>query len=116
MINFITIFSKDEENIGKNGSNILSEVSTKDNSASNIRIVCVILTQKKNHKTPLVFVTNSTLHMHDQNIVDTGKNDTYNTIWGKVKTALRDSYERYKNEADWFIKADDDSFCRGGKY
>ncbi|XP_040566036.1 glycoprotein-N-acetylgalactosamine 3-beta-galactosyltransferase 1 isoform X1 [Lepeophtheirus salmonis] len=114
----------------KNGSNILSvsekiEVSTKDNSASNIRIVCVILTQKKNHKTrvraiadtwgkrckALVFVTNSTLHMHDQNIVDTGKNDTYNTIWGKVKTALRDSYERYKNEADWFIKADDDSFA-----
>ncbi|CAB4058293.1 C1GALT1 [Lepeophtheirus salmonis] len=84
-----------------------TEVSPKDNSASNIRIQ----TRGGKRCKALVFVTNSTLHMHDQNIFDIGKQDTYNTIWGKVKNALRESYERYKNEADWFIKADYDSFA-----
>ncbi|XP_071749205.1 glycoprotein-N-acetylgalactosamine 3-beta-galactosyltransferase 1-like [Lepeophtheirus salmonis] len=105
-----------------------TEISPKDNSASNIRIVCVVLTQKKNHKTrvraiadtwgkrckALVFVTNSTLHSKCiyyllfyklYNIFLTVKIIIY------IKNALRESYERYMNEADWFIKADDDSFA-----
>nr|ACO15716.1 Glycoprotein-N-acetylgalactosamine 3-beta-galactosyltransferase 1 [Caligus clemensi] len=104
----------------------VSENSTTrlDDDWSSIRIICIVLTHTHNHESraqavkqtwgkrckSLIFVTNSTTYLADVNVYSINRTDTYRTIWGKTKEGLAYAYNLFKDDADWFLKADDDTF------
>lgn len=88
-----------------------------------VRILCWILTTPKNHRTRAIHVKrtwgkrcNKLIFMSTQydKSLDTIKlnvsNDKPNMTWGKTKRAFQYIYEKYRNDADWFLKADDDTY------
>ncbi|KAH8237750.1 hypothetical protein KR038_011135 [Drosophila bunnanda] len=87
-----------------------------------VRILCWVLTTPKYHKTRAAHVLrtwgrrcNKILFMTSQaddelpTMVLT-KPDRYEVLWGKTKEAFTRLYEEMRDEADWFMKADDDTF------
>lgn len=34
----------------------------------------------------------------------------YDSLWSKTREAFRYVWENYRDQADWFLKADDDSY------
>lgn len=96
--------------------------SIADELNKNIRVLCWILTTPENHKTKAIHVQktwgkkcNKLLFMstqYDRNIeglVALPVKEGRGTLWDKTRSALQYIYNHHFNEADWFIKADDDS-------
>ncbi|XP_040571522.1 glycoprotein-N-acetylgalactosamine 3-beta-galactosyltransferase 1 isoform X2 [Lepeophtheirus salmonis] len=91
---------------------------------SSIRIVCIVFTKIVNHNTrakaiketwgkrckALIFISNSTVHLSDVSVFNINRTDDYNLIWGKTKAGFKHAFELFKDEADFFMKTDDDSF------
>ncbi|XP_057379261.1 LOW QUALITY PROTEIN: glycoprotein-N-acetylgalactosamine 3-beta-galactosyltransferase 1-like [Daphnia carinata] len=87
-----------------------------------IRVLCWIMTAPRNHWkkarhvkntwgkrcNKLVFVSTET----DNRLptVKIAAVEGYDNLWGKTREAFRYVWEHYREEADWFLKADDDSF------
>ncbi|KAH8362200.1 hypothetical protein KR084_009371 [Drosophila pseudotakahashii] len=87
-----------------------------------VRILCWVLTTPKYHKSRAVHVLRTwgkrcnkiyfmTSEPDDElpTVVLT-KPDRYEVLWGKTKEAFTHIHEHMRDEADWFIKADDDTY------
>ncbi|XP_016936808.3 glycoprotein-N-acetylgalactosamine 3-beta-galactosyltransferase 1 [Drosophila suzukii] len=87
-----------------------------------VRILCWVLTTPKYHKTRAVHVLRTwgkrcnkiyfmTSEPDDElpTVVLT-KPDKYEVLWGKTKEAFTHIHEQMRDQADWFLKADDDTY------
>ncbi|XP_012159011.1 glycoprotein-N-acetylgalactosamine 3-beta-galactosyltransferase 1-like [Ceratitis capitata] len=82
------------------------------------------MTTPANHKTKAIHVRrtwgkrcNRLIFVTSEEDIDLGETfvlhnftDTYNALWTKTRRAFKYVYEKYANEMDWFLKADDDTF------
>lgn len=87
-----------------------------------VRILCWVLTYPKNHLNKakavketwgkrcnkLVFI--STLPNDDLDILLVNVTEEHSQLWGKTKEGLKQVYQTYGNDYDWFLKADDDTW------
>ncbi|KAH8387748.1 hypothetical protein KR093_009366 [Drosophila rubida] len=87
-----------------------------------VRVLCWVLTTPKYHKSRGVHVLrtwgkhcNKIYFMSSQpddelETIILTKPDHYEVLWGKTKEAFSYIYEHKRHEADWFLKADDDTY------
>lgn len=112
----IKYLMKENLNVNRYNSSMANDLS------KNIRVLCWILTTPENHKTKAIHVNktwgkkcNKLLFMSsefDQNIeglVALPVKEGRGTLWDKTRSALQYIYYHHFEEADWFLKADDDS-------
>ncbi|XP_065575770.1 glycoprotein-N-acetylgalactosamine 3-beta-galactosyltransferase 1-like isoform X1 [Artemia franciscana] len=105
-----------------------SAENTPDNSVSehlyeNVRLLCWILTGAKNHQKKAIHVKatwgkrcNILLFVSSKEdsslpTIAFRVPDTKTHLWGKTKEAFKFIYNNYSDKADWFFKADDDTFA-----
>jgi hypothetical protein len=86
-----------------------------------IKILCLILTQPKYHKTKAYHVNNTWGHkcnklifLSTENVPNfetftIPRNESRSILWGKVRNGFQQAYLKYYKEYDWFLKGDDDS-------
>ncbi|XP_046656575.1 glycoprotein-N-acetylgalactosamine 3-beta-galactosyltransferase 1-like isoform X2 [Daphnia pulicaria] len=87
-----------------------------------VRVLCWVMTSPENHKTKALAVKetwgkrcNILLFMSSGNdsklpSVQLAVNEGRNGLWGKTREAFRYAWDRYQDEVDWFLKADDDTY------
>ncbi|XP_043662575.1 glycoprotein-N-acetylgalactosamine 3-beta-galactosyltransferase 1 [Drosophila teissieri] len=91
-----------------------------------VRIICLVLTWPMKymsgaravsetwgrHCNRVVYYGSSTVTtVSGLEIVGLNATDTRSKLWGKTKAAFRHAYRNYGHEADWFYKADDDTYA-----
>lgn len=129
---FLWIFSNYSSNmkiqsrfifVKSNSSEIMDKYNSTlaDKLFDQIKILCLILTQPKNHKTNVQHVNNtwgfkcnklillSTENDTNFETFSISRNESRDILWGKVKNGFEQAYLKYHKEYDWFLKADDDS-------
>lgn len=97
----------------------LYDTELADRLFNEVKILCLVMTYSENHKTKAVHVKetwgkqcNKLVFISDRHDDEIGavtlpsKGRQY--LWGKTKMAFKYAYDHYFDEADWFIKADDD--------
>ncbi|KAH8238801.1 hypothetical protein KR038_000819 [Drosophila bunnanda] len=91
-----------------------------------VRILCLVLTWPKGymhgvksisetwgrHCNRVLYYSQSRLSgVEGAETVALNVSDERNMLWGKTKAAFRHAYRHYRHEADWFYKADDDTYA-----
>ena len=90
--------------------------------AEEIRVLCLVMTQPKNHKTKaqqvyktwgkrctyVEFIT--TTDIPDLPTIVSNTKEEYGQIWGKTKFGFKTAFEKYYEKVDWVMKADDDTY------
>lgn len=87
-----------------------------------VRVLCWIMTTPKNHELKArhvlktwgkrcnKFLIMSTEHDDDLEVVKLDVKEGRNYLWEKTKKAFQYVYQYHWNDADWFLKADDDTY------
>ena len=99
------------------------ELSQAIEMTKTVRILCWVMTSPKNHKSRAVHVRDTwgkrcNILLFVSTDVDAElpalkldlDHDARDNLWGKTKLAFKYVYENYRNHADWFLKADDDTY------
>eukprot|EP00053_Salpingoeca_punica_P020479 m.211690 g.211690 ORF g.211690 m.211690 type:complete len:654 (+) comp18729_c0_seq1:109-2070(+) len=88
------------------------------------RLMCWVMTNPKNHATKakaisetwgpychvLLFVSTEEVPGLNTVVLNLGHNESRHYLWKKSKLAWMYSYYNYFDQADWFIRADDDTY------
>ncbi|CRK99850.1 CLUMA_CG013153, isoform A [Clunio marinus] len=87
-----------------------------------VKILCMVMTHPANHRTKAIHVKNtwgkycnklifmSTIRDVDLESVALPVRDGREFLWNKTKNAFKYVFDNHYNDADWFIKADDDTY------
>lgn len=89
-----------------------------------VRVLCWILTHPDNHRTKAVHVRDTWGHRCNKFLIMSSAadpelptiqlnvtDDRRDFLWGKTKLAWQYVYKHHLRDADWFYKADDDTFA-----
>lgn len=89
--------------------------------ATDVRVLCWVLTMPENHKKKAIHVKNtwgkrcnkllfmSTTDDSELNTISLPVEEKRTSLWDKTRFALQYIYNYHFDDADWFLKADDDS-------
>jgi len=100
----------------------LREREEAERLAKKVRILCWIMTGPDNHKTKAAHIKatwgkrcNKLLFMSSKEDQELGSvaldaPEGYGHLWAKTRQAFHYVYHHHKDEADWFLKADDDTY------
>jgi len=95
--------------------------SMADELTRDVRVLCWVLTMPENHKAKAIHLKktwgkrcNKLLFMStsadsELNTISLPVEETRSSLWDKTRFALQYIYNYHFDEADWFLKADDDS-------
>ena len=112
--------------IAKNSSQVLTnndlnDLTLADEMFKKVRVLCWVMTNPANHKTKAIHVKNTwgkrcnkLLFMSSETDLELGAvalpvNEGRDNLWDKTKSAFQYVYQNHYDDADWFLKADDDS-------
>uniref|UniRef100_A0A1A9UIV5 Glycoprotein-N-acetylgalactosamine 3-beta-galactosyltransferase 1 n=1 Tax=Glossina austeni TaxID=7395 RepID=A0A1A9UIV5_GLOAU len=110
-----------EQNVGSH-QHIYENSSLAQKLYGEVRVLCWIMTNPKNHRTKARHVKrtwgkrcNKLLFMSttadaDLNSIALPVSEGRNNLWAKVKAAFKYIYDHHMDDADWFLKADDDTY------
>ncbi|CAO1369060.1 unnamed protein product [Diamesa hyperborea] len=116
-------------NVMKYNSNLMAKNAPQvddralaDEMFKKVRVLCWVMTNPKNHKTKAIHVKNTwgkrcnkLLFMSSETDLELGSvalpvNEGRDNLWDKTKSAFQYVYQNHYDDADWFLKADDDSY------
>lgn len=130
VFNFVTFFQYILFNEGSEPQNYKSKTFSRvdfynetlaDEMFSKVKVLCLVMTHPENHQSKALYVKktwskrcNKLLFMSSSYdpILETivlPINDTRDLLWGKTKKSFQYAYDHHLTDADWFLKADDDS-------